>query len=410
MDAGLDIIDPAERRRAMRLGHLQRAIKVEKDPRALKRMLVVNSVRVKIKKSEMKKTKAYKMTAEELGVSTSSVRNYMKRFTLKGVDGLYDKGGQGRRHVYDRKLVKKAIKNIKKNGGRVTPRKLISEMYKLSKLRMSKRQALRILHEEGLTGKKAEKAHVGSPEPHAIYYWRKVVLPQILALKKEGYLVVIEDEMIVYQDANGKLIYWSPPGEAVKVPYIGEGSKCVALGLTTEPDKDGVARHCNVMYDAANTDGFIKLLKKAVDEFGPIVVISDNAGWHKSKKLKDFIDKMENMIIIFYLPPGSSYLSLQEANWRQTKLAEFYDEYFSSITKKKRKTLRYLNTMLNPRLNLWKYLLRSPYAYRRNIKRRKNRHGKEGALQYIIRKYGDQPVPKSPKKYAPLFADPDRVK
>lgn len=388
---------------------LKQAIKEEKDPKVLKRLLVVRSVRTKVKKLEITKTKIYEITAEEFDISTSSVRNYMRNFKKKGVKGLYTKSGSGRLHTYDRDDINRAIEKIKKNGGRVTPRKLINAMPKKRGRKMSERQAVRILHELGLTGKKAEKAHVAAAKPHEVYYWRKVVLPQILALKKEGYTVVIEDEMVVYQDARGKLFYWSPPGETVKVPYMGDHKKRVALGLTTEPDKNGNAEHCNVMHEAANTKGFIKLLKKAVDMFGLIVVIVDNASWHKSEELKDFLDEMENKIVVFHLPTGSSYLSLQEANWRQTKLSDFYGDYFPSMEKKSQKTLRYLNTKLNRRLDLWKYLLRSPYAYKRNIKRRKNLHDKEGAFQYIVRKYGDLPILKS-KKYAPLFADPSRVK
>ena len=54
-------------------------------------------------------------------------------------------------------------------------------------------------------------------------------------------------------------------------------------------------------------------------------------------------------------------------------------------------------------------MLRSPYAHRRNIKRRKNLHDKEGAFQYIVRKYGDLSILKS-MKYSPLSTDPSRVK
>ena len=393
----------------MGFGRLKKAIKEETDPVVLKRLLVVSSVRTKIKKLKITKTLIYEITAEEFHISKSSVRNYMRYYKKKGIKGLYTKSGSGRLHTYDRRDINLSIEKIKKNGGRVTPRKLITEMKKRCGRAMSRRQALRILHELGYTRKKAEKAHVAAAKPHEVYYWRRVVLPQILALKKEGYMVMIEDEMVVYQDAHGKLTYWSPPGETVKVPYIGDHNKRVAFGLTTEPDKDGNAMHCNVMHDAANTEGFIKLLKKAVKMFGLIVVIVDNASWHKSNELKDFLDEMENMIVVFHLPTGSSYLSIQEANWRQTKLSEFYGDYFPSMAKKSRKTLRYLNNHLNPHLDLWKYLLRSPYAYRRNIKRRKNLHDKEGAFQYIVRKYDNLPIIKS-KKYAPLFADPGRVK
>lgn len=373
-------------------------------------MLAVRSYKIKMKRLEISENMAYKLTAEEMQMSPSSVRNHVKNYVEKGVAGLYDKPRPGRPHIYDRKIIKKAVENIKKGGGRVTPRKLTNEIARLdkSKQKMSDRQALRILHGMGLTPKKAESANVASAKPHEVYYWRRVTLPQILALRRAGYTVTIVDEMVVYQDANGKAIYWSPPGETVKVPYVGDHDKCTALGLTTEPDKNGIARHCNVMAKKGNTKSFIELLEKAVKMFGLIVVITDRASWHMSDALKNYLDKMQNMIIIYHLPKASPYMSLQEANWRQTKLSEYYQEYYSNIEKKKKKTQWYLDNKLNPHLDLWKYLLRSPYAHRRNIKRRKNRHRKEGALQYIIRKYNELEVPKLSKKYAPLFADPAR--
>lgn len=394
----------------MALKALRRAFKVEKNPIVLKKIIAVISFYVKIEELKLAKMKSYKVTAAESGISFTTIRDYVRSVRKEGVNGLYRKPGSGRLHTYDRKMIKKAIETIKKNGGRLTPRKLVNEVFRRCGRRMSKRHALRILHEMGMTAKKAQKVYVATAKPHEVYYWRKVVLPQLLALKKEGYTIGIGDAMIVRQDASGHQTYWSPPGETVKVPITGKGGRCAAFGLTTEPDKNGIAHHCNVMHDAANTDAVIKLLKKAEAKFGLIALIMDNAKAHKSEKLKDFIDKMENRIIIFYLPVGMSYGSVQEANWRQTKLAEFYSDYFSNIKKKRRKTQRYLDTQLNPLLNMWKYLVRSPYAHRRNIKRRKNLHDKEGAYQYIVRKYAGRPVPKSPKRHAPLFADPTRVK
>ena len=389
---------------------LRRAFKFEKNPILLKKIMAVISFYVKTNEQKMPIMKSYEVTASEQGVCDTTIRNYVRSFRKEGVNGLYRKPGSGRLRTYDRKMIKKAIENIKKNGGRLTPRKLVNEVYRRCGRRMSKRHALRMLHEMGMTAKKAQKVHVAAAKPHKVYYWRRVVLPQLLALKNEGYTIGIGDAMIVRQDASGHQTYWSPPGEAVKVPITGKGGRCAALGLTTEPDENGVAHHCNVMHDAADTDGTIKLLKKAEAEFGLIVVVLDNAKSNKSDKLKDFIDKMENRIILFYLPVGMSYGSVQEAHWRQTKLAEFYSDYFPNIKKKRRKTQRYLDTQLNHFLSLWKYMVRSPYAYRRNAKRRKNLHDKEGAYEYIVRKYSGRPVPKSPKKYAPLFADPARAK
>lgn len=375
-------------------------------------MQAVISVQTKIKKLDFTKTKACEITADELQVSKTSVRNYIRSFEKNGIAGMYNKPIPGRRHIYDPKDVRRAYENLKKNGGRVTPRKLAIEVASIdgSGRIMSDRQARRVLHDLGTTPKKAEKVHVAAAKPHEVYYWLSVTMPMILELRKQGYTVVVEDEMVVMQDANGNQIYWSPPGVTVKVPYMGDHDKRTALGLTTEPDENGVARHCNIMEKKANTKNFIKLLEKAEGEYGLIVVIADRASWHKSKKLKAFVDSRENRIVVFHLPVGSSYKSVQEANWRQTKLSEFYSEYYSSIDEKSDATQEYLDNELSPDLNLWAYLIRSPYAYRRNIKRRKKRYGKEGPLAYIIRKYDGLKVPKLTEKYAPIFADPDRLK
>lgn len=410
MCIGQCLIGPHNRRRTMGLRSLKRACKKEEHPVVLKRMLAVISVATKIKKLGIKKMMAYEVTAAELQMSKTWVRDQARNFRKRGIAGMYSKPIPGRRVTYSRKIIKKAIKNIRKDGGRLTPRKLANEVARLEKKgrRMSNRHARRILHKMGMTAKKAVKVNVAMAKPHEVYGWRRMTLPQILALMEAGYVVGIEDEMTAYQDASGNGYYWSPPGETVKVPYIGDGEKFIVLGLTTAPDENGVASHCNVTDDAANTDAFIKLLKKAERMYGLLIVLTDNASWHKSKKLKAFLDERENRIIVYHLPTASAYLSLQEENWRQTKLSEFYQDYFSSIAKKKKATIHYLNTKLNPNLDLWKYLLRSPYAQRRNAKRRKNRHEKEGALQYIIRKYDGLKVPKRGKKYWPIFADPAR--
>lgn len=397
----------------MRLGRLKKACKAERNEIARKRMQVVISVQTKLNMLGVNKTTAYKVTAAEEQISVTAVRDYVRRYKKDGVAGMYNRPIRGRPRIYDPKLVRASYELLKNNnGGRVTPRLLMLKVAEKdgSGRVMSIRQARRLLREMGMTPKKAERTDVAAAPPREVYYWLRVTLPIILELRKHGYTVAVEDEMVVSQDANGKQIYWSPPGVTVKVPYIGDHDNCVALGLTTEPDENGVARHCNIMEKSANTDNFIKLLEKAESEYGLIVVIVDRAGWHHSKKLKTFLASREGRIVVFQLPKGSAYKSVQEANWRQTKLSEFYSEYFSSIDMKSDATQEYLDSKLNPDLNLWAYLLRSPYAYRRNIKRRKKHYGEKGPLAYIIRKYDGLKVPKLGKKYAPLFGDPDELK
>ena len=227
------------------------------------------------------------------------------------------------------------------------------------------------------------------------------------AIRMLGYTVAVGDEMIVGQDANGDAVYWSDIGVPVKVPYVGDHDKFSALGITTEPDRHGRARRCHVTAEKANTASFIDLLDNALKAFGPLVVIVDRAGWHNSNELKKYLRSKKGKIIVILLPVGSSYMNAKEQDWKQTKLADFYSDYYSSIGKKETATIDYLDTKLNPNLDIWKYLIRSPYAYRGNTRRRRRHYGSQGALQYIINKYGGPKIVQHPfkiiEKYGPDY-------
>ena len=387
---------------------LDRACKEERDPKILKRMQAVRMVNIKMNKLGFTKRRACEVTAEELQMSESSIKNYILNYREYGVGGLYDRPKSGAPPIYDSDVIDAAIADLEQKG-RVTPRLLAAKVQELQggKRRMSVRHARRELRTRRMSPKKAQHANVAAAKPHAVYRWRLIVLPFVLALRTLGYTVAVGDEMIVGQDANGDAVYWSDIGVPVKVPYVGDHDKFSALGITTEPDRHGRARRCHVAAEKANTASFINLLDNALKAFGPLVVIVDRAGWHNSNELKKYLRSKKGKIIVILLPVGSSYMNAKEQDWKQTKLADFYSDYYSSIGKKETATIDYLDTKLNPNLDIWKYLIRSPYAYRGNTRRRRRHYGSQGALQYIINKYGGPKIVQHPfkiiEKYGPDY-------
>ena len=333
---------------------------------------------------------AIRVTALELRMSESSIKTYVRNYKEYDIKGLYDQPKSGAPHIYDPKIVDAAIAELEREGP-VTPRRLAVRVKKLQKSdgMMSPGHARRLLRGRKKSPKKAQHVNVAAAKPSKVYRWRTIFLPLILVLRALGYTIAVGDEMMVSQDANGDAVYWSDVGVPVKVPYVGDHDKIAALGITTEPDKNGRARRCHVTSESADTESFIDLLAKAFKEIGPLVVIVDRAGWHSSKELKKYLRSMNGRIIVILLPVGSSYMNAKEEDWHQTKLADFYSDYYPSITKKEDMTIAYLDTKLNPNLNIWKYLIRSPYAYRKGMRRRKNRYGAKGPLQYIIDMYED---------------------
>ena len=374
----------------MSLKHLADAISREGDMKVRDRMQAVYSVHTKINEQKVSKAEAVKITALELRMSVTSVKTHLRNYREYSVRGLYDLPRSGAPHIYEPKIVDAAIAELEREGP-ITPRRLAARVQKLqkSKVRMSRGHARRLLRDKRKSPKKAQHVNVAAAKPHKVYRWRTVFLPLILVLRALGYTIAVGDEMMISQDANGDAVYWSDVGVPVKVPYVGDHDKVTALGITTEPDKDGRARRCHVTAKSANTESFIDLLDKAFKAFGPLVVIVDRAGWHNSNELKKYLRGMNGRVIVILLPVGSAYMNAKEQDWNQTKLADFYSDYYPSIGKKEDAMIMYLDTMLNPNLNIWKYLIRSPYAYRRGLRRRKSRYGMKGPLQYIIDRYQD---------------------
>ena len=366
---------------------LENAYKEEKDLTVLKRIQAIRSVNIKIEVLKLTEEKAMEVTAMELDVSVSTIKNYRRRYRDYGISGLYDLPRSGAPPIYPPEKIDAAIDELQKKG-RLTARRLAIRLQEMvGGPRMSTRHARRVLAARRKSPKKAQHVNVAAAKPHQVYKWRWVFFPVILALRMAGYTIAVGDEMVVSQDANGDAVYWSDIGVPVKVPYFGDHANFTTLGITAEPGKDGRARRCHVTAARGNTVSFMDLLEKAHKEFGKIVVIVDRASWHQSNALKEYLRGKNGKIIVILLPVGSSYLNAKEQDWRQTKLAEYYSEYYSSIGKKEKATQVYLDTELNPHINIWKYLIRSPYAYRKSARRRKERYGSKGPLQYIIDKY-----------------------
>lgn len=69
-----------------------------------------------------------------------------------------------------------------------------------------------------------------------------------------------------------------------------------------------------------NSEVYIEFLKKLlVNRERPLLLIVDNASYHTSKKVKEFMERHHNKIQLFFLPPHSPELNPDEQVWNQIK-------------------------------------------------------------------------------------------
>ncbi len=65
---------------------------------------------------------------------------------------------------------------------------------------------------------------------------------------------------------------------------------------------------------------YIDFLKKVIrNRTRPLIVIADNASYHTSKEVKEFMERHHNKIQLFFLPPHSPELNPDEQVWNQIK-------------------------------------------------------------------------------------------
>ena len=134
-------------------------------------------VNIKINKQGLTKRRACEITAEELQMSETAIKNHIRNYREYGVKGLYDRPRSGAPPIYDSDVIDATIADLEQKG-RVTPRLLAAKVQELQggERRMSVRHARRELGARRKSPKKAQHANVAAAKPHAVYRWRWIVL------------------------------------------------------------------------------------------------------------------------------------------------------------------------------------------------------------------------------------------
>jgi len=89
--------------------------------------------------------------------------------------------------------------------------------------------------------------------------------------------------------------------------------------------------------ERANRGIFIAFLEELRRRFGRVLIYLDNAGWHKSVAVKEYLDGHGGDVVLRHLPPYTLELNPVEVQWRfihkatGNRLYENTDEMKESI-------------------------------------------------------------------------------
>jgi transposase len=106
-----------------------------------------------------------------------------------------------------------------------------------------------------------------------------------------------------------------------------------------------------------NSDTFLDYLKQIKKRLGKVILFTDRATQHRSKKVQEYLEENGDSLRIIYLPKGSPQFNAVEECWRQGKYDLLVSRYYPSFTDLKSTVSRYYRTR-RFNLDIVKYLMR----------------------------------------------------
>lgn len=174
--------------------------------------------------------------------------------------------------------------------------------------------------------------------------WKTKNIAQINAsMNDENTIVLVEDEMMLSTRTTTQKI-WLPRGEFPKIDVSSERKiRCIYGFLNVKNGREHAFKT-----QRANSKESVSLLTKISDIYPnkKIVLIWDNASWHKSAEIKDFLAKTKRNFHLISFPPYAPDLNPQEHVWKEGRKCVTHNTFIKNIDKATDDFVAYLNNTL----------------------------------------------------------------
>ncbi len=170
--------------------------------------------------------------------------------------------------------------------------------------------------------------------------WRKTTQIQVKqTLKEENTVVLVEDEMVLSTETTFQKI-WLPQGEYPRIEISSKKKACSVYGfLNIKTGQEHAFKtkwqNMYITYDILGQLRKIYAKEK-------ILLIWDQAPWHKGSKAQEFIQKDKNIQTI-YFPRSAPEENPQEHVWKNGRSHVSHNEFIADIDKLTDRFVKYLN-------------------------------------------------------------------
>jgi len=289
----------------------------------MKRSEIRNIKRKDVVEAIVLRDEAVGLVARVHNITQRTVFNWLARYRSGGWQALNEASRQGRpkkvdgddmKWIYDAVTMGSPL-NYKLGFCLWTLNNLRAALEQERHITLSKSSMSRLLRHLGLSPQRPlYKSYKQNPEKITAYLNQTYPEAVVMAKKYKARLYFI-DEAAFRSDAH-RGTTWGKIGETPIVKDTGGrfGFKLVSA-VSVRGDM-----HFDVIEDRMNSEKFIEFLKKLRSDAGcPVFVIADNARYHHSKVVQQFLEKEHGNIMMAFLPAYSPELNPDEQVWNHAK-------------------------------------------------------------------------------------------
>ena len=255
-----------------------------------------------------------------LGESSSTVYGWLSKMHSGGLEACYDKAKPGRPRKLDSKIHEKISKAIDDGPNKCnmkstvwTGRLILIMMSSMFDVEVSRSTMYRTLHRMGKSWRMP-----GRPTDHRAPDKERReedvdnMTKSIKDALTKGYYVCWGDEAhFTSKTLVGRT--WLAKGIRILHKIKPYGQKCTCFATM------GPLGIFHQYYDKGNTDSMIEFVQDLYEKYGKVLLILDNATYHKSIKLREHIEKYGGDVQILFQPAYSPDLNPVEMVWKELK-------------------------------------------------------------------------------------------
>jgi transposase len=136
---------------------------------------------------------------------------------------------------------------------------------------------------------------------------------------------LVEDECR-FQETPNEYYEWTTKGYSPVVKILHSNESKSFYGGLSKNTGEVIAHICD-RQNSDETIRWLEIVKLKYHGCGVVLIVWDNASWHKSKKIRQWLEQNPGIVELMNFPPYCPELNPQEHVWKETR--HFLSSYIS---------------------------------------------------------------------------------